>query len=640
MVVMKLENLKTLLMVMSFLILPLQVSADSVEGDAVMEQKKSECGADGDGTMTWNSSLNRCVRSEVSQKEIERYKECAAMTDEAKRKECHDGIAKDESGSLEGGGRDGGANLNYIFGAASLLNTWSASGGKDSPCTSGYLAAGAGLLGGLAEKMFVKSAEKKLKKLRKAYKENSINEDPYQAQVNAFKFLKEEQELIEKMAKARQKTYYAIAGIYGYATYSVVSDWMKGSCESGGSESGSEGGDTTGGTQEGGGTEVADSDTTGTDTGGAAGGGETSIKDSISDSLGSLKSLGSKMFSSPATVAMMTTLGTLWNVKLAMGAGDQADEASDNASRIQEVIDDFKTNVAGLCPEGREDMQNQRCFCYNDDGSQNPNRTKSAICKALWAQDSRNLYVDGQGLASGINHDPVGCMDISGNFDSSCKCKKFKTSSGGNACMKIGNPTNVSMGGSSQFAAPQLLGSANNILNGTNPVGTFSGFDPVKIGAVAKGIAEQNARRLDNQIKKEGGKPLKLTGSFGDKLAKKISSSKEGQKRIAASSFNTAAKSRPQTGAIAEALKKAEVKTGIRKVSFTSSSKKAAKKKKKARYDFSFDDGSASGKVQKFMDKKYKYKENDIVKREDVSIWKVISKRYNVSGLKRLFPDE
>ena len=40
------------------------------------------------------------------------------------------------------------------------------------------------------------------------------------------------------------------------------------------------------------------------------------------------------------------------------------------------------------------------------------------------------------------------------------------------------------------------------------------------------------------------------------------------------------------------------------------------------------------------MDKNYEYKKEDIYKNKAVSLWKIITNRYNASGYLRLFDDE
>jgi hypothetical protein len=47
-----------------------------------------------------------------------------------------------------------------------------------------------------------------------------------------------------------------------------------------------------------------------------------------------------------------------------------------------------------------------------------------------------------------------------------------------------------------------------------------------------------------------------------------------------------------------------------------------------------------SGDILNFMEKNYEYKGKDIVERDDVSLWQIISNRYTQSGLRRLFGEE
>jgi hypothetical protein len=70
-----------------------------------------------------------------------------------------------------------------------------------------------------------------------------------------------------------------------------------------------------------------------------------------------------------------------------------------------------------------------------------------------------------------------------------------------------------------------------------------------------------------------------------------------------------------------------------------------AKEAKKDGPDFNFDLGGAPGadkgdEIGGFMDKKYNYKDNDIVNNEGASIFQVITNRYNQSGYTRLFEEK
>jgi hypothetical protein len=100
---------------------------------------------------------------------------------------------------------------------------------------------------------------------------------------------------------------------------------------------------------------------------------------------------------------------------------------------------------------------------------------------------------------------------------------------------------------------------------------------------------------------------------------------------------------KPISGPAGKVLKKMSEKTG-RKMSSTGSLSASPTKTGTPIEELNFDlnDGpSVKPKiVEDFLDKKYKIDQEQIVKREDVSIWKVITNRYNISGLPRLFGDD
>src|SRR5690606_6575867 len=88
----------------------------------------------------------------------------------------------------------------------------------------------------------------------------------------------------------------------------------------------------------------------------------------------------------------------------------------------------------------------------------------------------------------------------------------------------------------------------------------------------------------------------------------------------------------PKMAAILEQARKDAGLAGVSARGGMSRSK--GKSNKKAGFDIY---GNGDKKDAAYMDKKYNYQEaqNDIVERDDVSIWQVISNRYTVTGLKR-----
>ena len=104
--------------------------------------------------------------------------------------------------------------------------------------------------------------------------------------------------------------------------------------------------------------------------------------------------------------------------------------------------------------------------------------------------------------------------------------------------------------------------------------------------------------------------------------------------------------SRSTIGGDNDALKKALEKSGLNdnKIKYKKGSGKLKSKKKKrgAGFNFSLDADKSSSPEISFQEdqKEYNYRNNDITTDEGVPIWKIISKRYNLSGLRRLFNDD
>ena len=56
--------------------------------------------------------------------------------------------------------------------------------------------------------------------------------------------------------------------------------------------------------------------------------------------------------------------------------------------------------------------------------------------------------------------------------------------------------------------------------------------------------------------------------------------------------------------------------------------------------NFDFGGSNSGNKSKNFMNKKYKYDKDDIVKNGGASIWKVITNRYNNSAYPKLFEEK
>ncbi|MEI8345988.1 MAG: hypothetical protein WCG27_00865, partial [Pseudomonadota bacterium] len=163
----------------------------------------------------WNCELNRCMTKEEVTKMRADYSACEGMTDEPARKACHDNVAKTYAGDLKNTGSPVYSWMaRFAYGASITLALVALVGSKptDGPkCTSRtiFMIAAAAAL---ATEIYLYFATKnKLKKIQEDYDKKALDTKSYNAQAQAFEYLIQEQETIEKVSKQR-KTFYMITG--------------------------------------------------------------------------------------------------------------------------------------------------------------------------------------------------------------------------------------------------------------------------------------------------------------------------------------------------------------------------------------------------------------------------------------------
>lgn len=638
--------------------------------DADIEAQKTKCEAKGEysnngqnNPRRWDPKLNRCVFTDNAMDTREQTRNCQ---NEADPEACYKRIAEEKTGVKEGEGTDKaksggglgitGSAITGIYGAYFFF----AKDGKsatESSCTSGTIF-GVTSLAFVGGDIYLRmSAKKDFKALGEKYsKEQEVksidtNQTSYQAQIRAFDYLKEEQELVKKHAGQRAMLYTATEIGYGAALVMALAEaFTTWAAPCGANEQRDQD------------NEKMESENKDLDKeydnemakdkpdhdkldknddqyfknedNIAA---NTDASKALTEKIGST----SQFLQSSAGIATFSGIMLALNTPLMIGAKDQEKEAEENIATIEEIKKGFKEVYGGFCPGGREDMSDARCYCYTQDGKRNPNRTKSSLCQNLWAKEDQDFYSKGKDYKLAKKEPAQGCTTINGRFDLDCKCKKVvNTQTGKNACKQV--PLNLSMGlpaiGTSHS---QFLSSLNDMNQGANnALAQFGTDNAAKSAAKIRKLSEGLLDKYSSQGKIPSASQInKLT----DKFIKTVPKS-EIQKANADTISTLASSSRPAGEAMKEALSKATSKSK-NKSAFSFSGGKGFRSKGARAGGGKFvwnDDAndSSSGKVEEFMDKKYDYKGNDIVDREDVSIWDVISNRYNTSGMRRLFGEE
>lgn len=560
----------------------------------------------------WDSNTNRCIRkSEMDYDASQRtsdgghtwqqeYERCQEMTDEAARKACHDEFADSKVDPVEQGSWNqatwGMTGLNAIFAIITFFNL---AGSEDAGVTCTYRTIfKVTSVGGLLFDLYVKfMAEKNLTDLQDNYKDEAVNEDPYQAQIRAFNYLKDEQKEIAKIADLRMKEYLLLT--LGYLATGVMAA-----------------------------IELAREGVSG----GTAG--------DKSCYVANPKGLG--WLSHPGPTIGMAAAGAIYSGILLAAAQAEKSDAEDREGKIDGIIKKFESSVAGYCPSGRENMAEPRCYCYTSDGDKNRDRTNSETCQNLWAMDDRNFFADADDYSKQKSKNPVGCMTRNRQFDKECKCKKLKDKNGKNACYKVPASARITMPGLAN-SHNKFLKNINDITNGNTSPSDLNAAD-LRQSAIALGKARKKIMDKLNKDRKIAGKKLfrATTASDAKALINKLSPA-----ALKATNGNLFAKSAAKINSpgLAKAVAAAKKSPQMKKVMFSGSGKglMARKKKKKKGFSLDFGNSGSGGKVEDgFMDKSYNYakNQNDIVKRDDVSIFQVITNRYNSTGLQRLFGED
>ncbi len=356
----------------------------------------------------------------------------------------------------------------------------------------------------------------------------------------------------------------------------------------------------------------------------------------------------SAFFITSQWIAGASAVGTIYSGMLYKAAADQEEESKANMEKVDKILKTFKDSFTDFCPNGRETLSEPKCYCYNEDGRQNTNRSNSQICKDQWAKDSYKLAADaGQygGVAKFI--DPVGCVSVKGEFDEKCKCKKFVDAKGNNACMKTTNisiPTELGAGFATDTGLTRVAAFANSAANGNPNFGLINN-DLFKKHAIAtQKMKDEILRKLGDQLPANVLALSKMNDKNVNQYARAIMGDKAMSSAMAkgGSSAIDLAGTRTGDAKTNDLLKAAEKSAGLDL--FNGSGKGLANKKAdgKEAFNFNFAGDAANtgaGQTQNFPEtaKNYNYKDSDISKNADTSIFDIISNRYIQSGLKRLF---
>lgn len=652
-------HLTHLIVNISFMSASLAPATLSAQVNSLLEKQMSDCA--NNSSMEWSSTTNKCVEKEESLKQRNEANACNEKKDLAQREACHKSLAEHKTGlssdpnKLSQGNTTASMVINSAYSVVTLINFTGKDNAK-SNCLSKKIF-GVTAVAGLASDVYLKvMAQKKVNALNNKFKLD-VAAGASDSQVKALEYLKEEQKTVVDIAELEKKRNIVLTLGYGAAGLLAayeLSPWGKNpSCEmpsekteanaqSAKAEPVAERPSSTQQAAEANGTDTPDSPVA-VSQDKAPSPPTAGITESAGAAISKIKGLTDNSLG----IMVLAGIGTVYSGVLISAAAEQESESKENIQKIDKVIKTFKDSYANFCPNGRENLTEPKCYCYNANGTQNNNRTNSQTCTALWAQNNYKLEANAANYA-GVSTfvDPVGCVTLNGQFDEKCTCKKFVDGKGSNACMKTTNitiPVGLGSGFGSASGLQQVTNFSNNAANGNPRFDLLSSGQLGTNAIAAKKMAQEVFTKLSPQLPASA----IVLSKMNDKNVGQYARSVFGEKAIQAaargpSSAIGLASSRSTDGKVAALLKDAEKKAGL---DLMGSGKGLAQKKLEGKEAPNFNfigetNTNANGaQTQNFPEKEknYNYKNNDISKRDDTSIFEIISNRYVQSGLRRLF---
>jgi hypothetical protein len=361
--------------------------------------------------------------------------------------------------------------------------------------------------------------------------------------------------------------------------------------------------------------------------------------EAIKKSTGKLK----KFMASP--IMRLLGSGTMFGLGLGITITTykQAEEHRNRAAVYDKLMKLLPTDDAeiGICTaEDRKDASKPNCYCYIDmQGAEAPNpaTANTDICKQKLGQ-----YKIGDYEGTDKKTDGKVCFKKDGNIDFECRCKQQKDKDGQNGCMKaqkgfavngglgFTNMSNAGMNGFSQIASGNLSGAG------------------VSGGTLTQGLSSINTmkKKANALLKKNGVAPIDFAGLEKSAKAEMLQNAAQvvNSNGLANGPFNGGSSFSSLDPKLAAKLEKTAKENGVSDIKFNTPVAAAATKKDG--FDLTDLSGeSGSGEVidlagtEEVMQKNFNFGSNDISKNSSENLFKMISNRYLVSGLKRLFEE-
>ncbi len=347
-----------------------------------------------------------------------------------------------------------------------------------------------------------------------------------------------------------------------------------------------------------------------------------------------------KMLVSPETRLVLNGYLAFHAGKMAAHSFKEAKKAGERAQQIRKITNEF-TQGSGfvLCEnEDRDNPAKPTCYCYTEANTINLNRKNSAICQKVSGSSQvaqASQYSDV--IDSQFPFDKKVCVNNQNQIDQNCQCRSQIVKNGQNNCLKL----------QANFSGLPGLNSGDFATNLTNDMNKLIGGDisaaDLNAGQYGK-MAARLAAAKDQLLKQD---KFKKVNEAANKLAPQMekmfeSAARGGMPNLSVGGAPLMA-STTNADSIPLPAMKEEVKQMLSKNNlYDETAQKNSQDKSDKPIDIGLDDIAAGGvtvkdeQLQQAMNENYDYGNMDISS-DNGSIFTILSNRYQMSGMRRLF---
>ena len=351
-----------------------------------------------------------------------------------------------------------------------------------------------------------------------------------------------------------------------------------------------------------------------------------------------------KAIRNPGVRAAFAGVLALYSKKVADKAGKLAKKSENRIEALTEIRNDFlAAGGAGFerCSDAdRRSPSKPFCYCYDKNGQQDQSKKNNQTCQSVWNNSNLNLIAGtygkaGQDSAQGVQ----GCLRRSGQPDPGCQCRNADKDSN-QACTNIAGT--LSLGG---------LNGLRTLPGVMNDTAAFTS-GRLSSGQLANGSnlnqLISDTEKLKEQMEKnpKTAETVKKINQAQDQLERSLAAT-------ARAGLDNGTLSNPFAGGLGDSIDTDDLKAdnivketnnqlaAVENSFLKQKSAGSGSKKKGFNLDFGPSNTGNNIEIQDdkgIMNKDFSY--NSINENQDTDIFKIISVRYQRSGLKRLFDED